>query len=220
MLQFTLDEELAHNRLLSLQQYLDQICENPALRYSPELVAFLTKPEEGLLHMLKPERAIPMGDKFMTEKSEPMKVFDLEYPGGKINMMMDYKLRSVTHEISLNVDKLTPLENEAVTICKEIHLLQDRLSKLYNNLGHICLSISENYKHLAATVKFPNVCKMSEMYKGLQTFMKEQTRMATMESQNFSDNIRAMFEFSLREMEGIKVVDFFDVDCKRNRAFL
>lgn len=135
-----------------------------------------------------------------------MKVFDLPYPGGRVNLMMDNKLRALTQEISLNVDKLTPLENEAVAICKEIHGLQERLSKLYNNLGSLCGSIAENYKVLAQDVKFPNISKLGEMYGGLQLFMKEHTRMVINEGKNFGDYIQAMFEFSLRELEGIKTV--------------
>ena len=218
MIQFTLDEELAHNRQLSLQQYLDQICENPALKYSPELAAFLTNPEDDLLHTAKPERVIPLGDKFISDKSEPMKVFDLSYPGGRVNLMMDNKLRAITHEISLNSDKLSPLESEAVTICKEIHSLHNRLGKLYSNLGSLCGSISENYKSLARDVKFPNISKLSEMYSGLQLFMKEHTKMVVKESKNFGDHIQAMFEFSLRELEGIKRVDSDNEDRCRKRA--
>lgn len=220
VVQFTLDEELAHSRLLSLQQYLDQVCENPVLKYSPELVAFLTKPEDDLLHRPKPERAIPQGDKFINDKSPPMKVFDLEYPGGRVNLMMDNKLRAVTQEISLNVDKLTPLENEAVAICKEIHALQERLGRLYHNLGGLCGSIAANYKALAKEVQFPNIAKLSEMYGGLQLFMKEHARMAAHERKNFGDNIQAMFEFSLRELEGIKAVSWPDADRRRARALL
>lgn len=201
-----MDEELAHNRLLSLQQYLDQVCENPALKYSPELVAFLTKPEDDLTQIPKPERAIPTGDRFLVDKVEPLKVFDIQYPGGRVNLMMDTKLRGVTQEISLNVDKLTPLENEAIAICKEIHALQDRLSKLYHNLGHLCGSIAENYNTLAQDVKFPNISKLCEMYSGLKQFMKEHSKMVVQERKNFGDHIQAMFEFSLRELDGIKRV--------------
>lgn len=202
----TLDEELAHNRLLSLQQYLDQVCANPVLRYSPELEAFLTDPDDELLAKHKPDRAVPAGDKYLSEKTEPVRVFDVKYPGGHLNLMMDNKLRAVTHEISNNVDKLTPLEQEAVVVCKEIHVLQDRLSKLYASLGRLCGTIAENYKSLAADVKFPNVAKLGEMYGGLQDFMHEHCSMVTKESKNFGDCIQAMFDFSLRELEGIKKV--------------
>lgn len=149
-----------------------------------------------------------------------MKVFDLIYPGGRVNLMMDNKLRALTQEMSANVDRLTPLEDEALGICKEIHSLQDRLSKLYHNLGNICENISEKYHKLADNVKFPNITKLSEMYGGLKLFMKEHSKMAHKESRNFGDNIQAMFEFSLRELEGIKCVVCFYEDCKRKGTFL
>lgn len=209
MIHLKVDDELAHDRMLSLQQYLDQICLSPVLRYSPELECFLTKPGDDLLKKEKPPRAFAPAHKFISDKYEPLHLCDMQYPGGKVNIMMDTKMRGVTHEISHKVDQLITNEKEASYICKEIHSIQERLGKLYQNLGSICSKVSNIYKDLDQKVKFPNIAKLSSMYSGLKDFMREHHRMVAKESEVFGDNIRAMFDFSVRELEGITSVDHF-----------
>lgn len=212
-----IDEELAHDRLLSFQQYLDQVCLNPALKYSPEFEAFLLKPEDELTNKVKPPRTYSAASNFIQEKSEPLHIFDMKYPGGRINLMMDTKMRGVSHEISRVMTQLLPLEKEATAYCKEIHSLQETLSKLYKNLGKVCSSISTIYKDLDSKVKFPNIEKLGSMYSGLNRFMDEHHKMFARESKNFGDNIRAMFDFSVRELEGIHQVRLSNQDRRRKK---
>jgi hypothetical protein len=149
---------------------------------------------------------IPQASKFLSDKHEPLHIFDMPYPGGKVNTMMDTNMRNVTKELTYSVSKLMTCEKYASYLCKEIHLLHDKLGKLYQHLAGICSQVSHVYTELDKKVKFPNIAKLGDMYRGLKSFMLEHHKMVTKESQCFADNIRAMFDFSIRELEGVTSV--------------
>jgi len=199
-----LDEEITHSRVLSLQQWLDQLCASPSLRYSPELAAFLTDPKADLLSKDKPKRAILPPKEFLNDS--PMKIYDLEYPGGKIHLLMNGTLRKVTKEIKASVGFLGVDEAEAVVVCKQIVETYENLKKLMATLSTICGKVSEEYSRLSKEVKFPSVSKLSQNYNCLKEVVIKQSQQIGHDGKIFQDNIQAMFDFSLRELEGIDQV--------------
>lgn len=205
VMQLRFDDELTAERRISLQQYLDQVCCNPTLKYSPELVLFLSSGEEEFNKIVadpKPKRLIPSASQFLAT-STPFKVQEIIQPGGKINLMMDVELRAVTRDITDTIGVLSPLDEQALAICSEINETQDKLSKLYRNLSSICEKLQKNYLELEKIVKFPNVLKLAELYQGIKEYLAEHSKMVADDCRNLHDHIRPIFEFSLRELQGI-----------------
>ncbi len=205
VMQLRFDDELTADRRISLQQYLDQVCCNPTLKYSPELALFLSSAEEEFNKIVtdpKPKRTIPSAAQFLTSNT-PFKVNEIVQPGGKINLMMDVELRALTRDITDTIEVLSPLDEQAVAICTEISETQDKLSKLYKNLSLICDKLQKNYLELEKIVKFPNVLKLAELYEGIKDYLAEHAKMVTNDCQNLRDHIKPIFEFSLRELQGI-----------------
>lgn len=205
VMQLRFDDELTAERRISLQQYLDQVCCNPTLKYSPELALFLSASEEEFNKIVadpKPKRIIPNASQFLASNT-PFKVHEIVQPGGKINLMMDVELRAVTRDITDSIGILSPLDEQAVAICSEISDTQDKLSKLYRNLSVVCEKLQRNYLELEKIVKFPNVLKLAELYEGIKEYLAEHSKMVNDDCRNLHDHIRPIFEFSLRELQGI-----------------
>lgn len=204
-MQFKIDDELTHSRLLSLQQYLDQICASSTLRHSPELFTFLTDTtNQDISAISKPSPMIPKPENFISSKTgEPMKVSDLLYPGGKINLLMNGQLRAITREISIKVDTLLPLEQLASKICIDVIDSYERLAKMFSELEGICGKISEAYADLNTFAKLPNIGVMGDIYESLKNVIHKQSNGLVDESKNFRDSIRGMFDFSIQELNGI-----------------
>lgn len=186
-----------------MQQYLDQICGSQILLYSPELELFLTEPDKDLLSIPKPPRLIPSANHYLPDKGDAMVVTDIVYPKGQISLMMNGALRSVTREINKSVDNLTPIEEEAIRVCAEINDTYDKLSKLFNQLDEICGKVADNYGKLESDVKFPSISRLKTIYGDLKKYMSEKSRLVKEQSSQFHDTVRAMFDFSIRELEGI-----------------
>lgn len=142
----------------------------------------------------------------------------MQYPGGKVHTMMDPNMRNVAKEMMHSASKLMSYEQDASSLCKEIHQIHEKLGKLYQHLGSICAQVSKVYTDLDKKVKFPNIAKLGDMYGGLKSFMLEHHKMVTKESECFGDNIRAMFDFSMRELEGITSVRNGNADAERERS--
>ncbi len=186
-----------------MQQYLYQICGSPTLLYSPELEMFLTAPENDLLSVPKPPRLIPNAQNYIPDKGDAMVVTDIVYPHGQISLMMNGALRSVTREINSSVAALTPIEEEAIKVCSDINDTYDKLSKLFGQLDGLCGRVADEYEKLEKNVKFPSISKLKTLYSDLKKYMMENSRILKEQNSYFHDTVRAMFEFSIRELEGI-----------------
>jgi PX domain len=201
------DVELTRSRIVSLQQYLDQVISSPVLRYSPELYQFLTASYAKSVSMEKPApRLIPKADHFSSDKSDAFKVYDIEYPEGKINLMMNPKMRGITREIGGSIGDIQPLEKLAVKLCSEITDCLEKVSVLYLKLTSVAAKISRNYSTLKEDVKLPTVGQLASTYDGLREFIRAQSVIYKREATAFAEKIQGMFEFSQKELQGLQAV--------------
>ena len=205
VVQLRIDDELTEMRKISLQQYLDQVCSSPMLKYSPELELFLCSREEEFSKIVqesKPRRSIPLCSQF-TASSSPMKVQDVKHPDGKLNLMMNVEMRAATRDIIDSIQVLTPIDEQAILICGEINDTQEKLARLYHNLSLVCEKLQKSYLGLEKIVKFPNILKLADLYDGIREYLHQHSKMIEADHKNFHDHIRPIFEFSLRETQGI-----------------
>lgn len=191
------------------------------MRHSPELYEFLTATDPKAANPDKPApRQLPRADNFFSEKTEAFKVYDIHYPGGKLHLMMNPHMRGVTREIGGSIGDIQPLEKLAVKLCSEITDCLEKVSQCFLKLTAVTANISNKYKELREEVNLPTVSQLAETYDGLREFNHAQSIIYRREAAAFADKIQGMFEFSQKELQGLKAVVYCSTTALRRETII
>lgn len=150
-------------------------------------------------------RSIKLPEKFIN-KGVSKKITEIKSVTGFVELKMDPAIRKMARELERMIAGVTPLELEASEICKEMLINMSKVREGFDQLGQICSSIHKRYKNVAEKFDFEHFTKISELYLSLNSTMTEWGNVYQKEADNYFENIRMMFDFSLSETEGLDQV--------------
>ena len=130
----------------------------------------------------------------------------------------------MSRELERLVNSLVPFEYEASEICKSMVVHLDKVREGFDDLSVICARIHKRYKRVASKFDFEHFDKISELYLALNNTMLEWGNNFERQTQNFFENTRMMFDFSLSELEGleelIRLRNGFSLEYKESKVAL
>lgn len=201
------EEEVLHNRVYALQQFLECICSNFILKHSVHLQNFLTEQTDISSHP-KPPCAVPQPENFISEKEEPFRVTNMMYPTATINLVMNTTIRAVLREVDTQTDHIKPIEDSITKLCSAVMDSYDLLAK---NLGELQKKIAEAsavYKELDTATGIPNFGVVRDLYSELSHNLREVAKGKLEESKIIFESVKPIFEFSSLEWGGLERVKF------------
>lgn len=199
-------------RLQSFQDFLNYVIKHQSLIYSPELVAFLKLPDTEFEKYKDKNQIgpfIPSAKDFMS-KGKSKELTEVATPTGIVEGRLDANIRRLARDVSvLIVDTFSPFE-EAVSTCKQIEQHLEKLSECYSKLASQTEVIAAKFNLVSEMNSFDSFGKIGELYSSLAQTFFSQAIVTRDESFSFGNNIKLMFDFDLKEVEGLEEVVFLD----------
>ena len=125
---------------------------------------------------------------------------------------MDPAIRKMSRELEKLISQVTPLELEASEAFKELIDNMEKIRESFEKVGNVCARIHKKYKRIAEKFDFEHFTKISEFYLSLNNAYMKWGEVQKSETDNFFENQRMMFDFSLSEIEGLDEVNKININ--------
>jgi len=181
------------------EHFLKVILTNKELILSPELESFLSYDalEIAKTNSKNLYRVINKPESFYTGKGKSQQLENITTSTGEAQMKMDTMIRKQSRELSLLINKVTPMEEKAAKICKDIVHHMKQITVKLQELANQTSYISESY------ISSP-LSTIGELYDSIKNSFRDWAHVVNEDADNFNENIHYMFLFSNQEKRGLR----------------
>lgn len=202
------DNETTSYRQQSFEEFLRYLVRHKSLVYSPELLAFLKLADadfEKYRDKTQYTPFIPAAKEFMC-KGKSKNLGDVATPSGIVEGRLDAHIRKLSRDVGvLIVDTYSQFE-DAVATCKQIEHHLEKLAECYSKLANQAESIACKFNLVSEVNKFESFGRIGELYSSFTEAFFTQSIVTRDEAQSFGQNVKMMFDFDLKEVEGLEEV--------------
>ncbi len=139
-------------------------------------------------------------------KGQSKKIEEITDPAGEVEVKLDTKVRKLARDVgALVVDSYYKLSN-AEGLCKDIEFHLGKASECYLELSKVCQFMGDKFEYVSAQNSFTDFHKLGESYHAMFNTFLRQSEILQEETRSFGRNIKQMFDFSLKELEGLEDV--------------
>lgn len=194
------------------------MAKSTSLVHSPELLAFLSYPDGEfdkfksvyILFIKKNEFAafIEEPTSFMN-KGKSKTLSALSTPTGTAEGRLDSDIRKLSRDIGIFIVDTYEEFSRLVEICETIEVSLSKAAEAFGQLSKSCETISSKYNLVSEINKYTEFGKIAELYQSLSDTFQVQSNLLLKETASISKDIKMMFDFDLKEIEGLETVGFF-----------
>ena len=202
------DEETIEYRQTSFQSFLNFVIRHKSLVYSPELLAFLKLPDsefEKYREKTQYTSFVEPANEFMN-KGKSKLLASISTPTGIIEGRLDAGIRKLARDISVLVVDTSSQFEDAVQTSKQIEQHLKLLSECYQKLANQVESIACKFNLVCETNKFESFGRIGGLYSSMSESLFVQSVVTRDESLCFGKDIKMMFDFDLKELDGLEEV--------------
>lgn len=154
-------------------------------------------------------------------KGNSKKIEDVSDPKGECEVKLDSNIRKLGRCVSsLAVEVFYNLSN-CEGLCKDIEFHLTKASEYYSELAAQTQTLSDKYNDVVTSCNYEPLKPVSELYKAMTEGFREQSKIMAEEVKSFSRNIKMMFDFSIKEVEGLgEVILCMKVACDQEKPLL
>lgn len=139
-------------------------------------------------------------------KGQSKKIEEITDPAGEIEIKLDTKVRKLARDVgALVVDSYYKLSN-AEGLCKDIEFHLGKASECYLELSKVCQFMGDKFEYVNAQNSFTEFHKLAESYHAMFNAFHRQSEILQEEARSFGRHVKQMFDFSLKELEGLEDV--------------
>ncbi len=139
-------------------------------------------------------------------KGQSKKIEEITDPAGEIEIKLDTKVRKLARDVgSLVVDSYYKIAN-AESLCRDIEFHLGKASECYLELSKVCHFMGDKFEYVNAQNSFTEFHKLAESYHAMFNAFHRQSEVLQEEARSFGRHIKQMFDFSLKELEGLEDV--------------
>lgn len=148
---------------------------------------------------------IKKADEWMN-KGLSKKIQEVQEPQGECEIKLDSSVRKFGRDLGTLVVEVFYKLSNCEGLCKDIEFHLMKVSEYYQELSIQTQSITDKYNDIISSCSNPTFQPVHDMYKAMTDSFREQAKIVGEEVKSFSRNIKMMFDFGVKEVEGLEDV--------------
>lgn len=143
---------------------------------------------------------------FMGKGSMSKALSELTTPTGTASGRLDQDIRKLSRDVGILIVDTYEQFAKVLEVCDTVTLHLNKAGEALSQLSQITESISSKFNYVCELNKYENFGKIAEIYQSLADTFQVQGGLLAQESICFSKDIKMMFDFDLKEIEGLEDV--------------